>query len=80
MLDTSPEQREAYDARLRALSPLDRLAIMSRLSASVRRLAKAGIRAAHPDFSDAEVKRELAARLYGAEVAARLFGPKKATP
>ena len=76
MLDTSPAQREAYYARLRALNPLQRAAILSRLCRGVRTLAEAGIRHARPGISAAEVRRELTARLYGQDTALRLLGPR----
>ncbi len=79
MLDTSPEQREAYFARIRSLSTAERIAMMDRLCRGVRTMAEAGIRHAHPEYSDAEVRRELTVRLYGEDVALRLHGPNVAT-
>lgn len=76
MLDTSPAQREAYYMRLRALTSVERAAILSRLCRSVRTLAEAGIRHSHPDSTPEEVRRALAVRLYGEDVALRLLGPK----
>ena len=76
MLDTSEGQRDSYYRRLRALAPQERAAMLNRLCRGVRELAEAGIRNQHPAFSEAEVRRELAVRLYGEAVAARLFGPK----
>ena len=76
MLDTSPAQRDAYYRRLRALAPHERAAMLDRLCRGVRELAEAGIRHQHPGMSDAEVRRELAVRIYGEAVAVRLFGPK----
>lgn len=40
----------------------------------VRQLAIAGIRDANPHASERDVQRELARRLYGADVANHLFG------
>lgn len=76
MLDTSPKQREVYYARLRALSPQERAAILNRLCRGVRTLATAGIRHAHPEYGEDEIRRELTVRLYGEEVALRLHGPR----
>lgn len=73
MRDTSPEAARFYHERLRALPPSERLRIAAALSASVRRLAEAGIRQRHPGIGEREVAARLAARLYGAAVAARYF-------
>jgi len=73
--DTSPEAQRRYDELLRQRSPAERLAIAMSLNRAVRTLALAGIRAAHPHASPREVDRLLAARLYGEDVANRLFGP-----
>jgi hypothetical protein len=40
----------------------------------VRQLAEAGIRQRHPHASDSEVRVRLTVRLYGRDVARRLFG------
>ncbi len=45
-----------------------------RLSRGVRELAIAGIREMHPDVSEEELRVRLTVRLYGREVAKRLFG------
>lgn len=76
MLDTSPAQRDAYDARLRALTVQERAAMLTRLWRGVRTLAEAGIRHQHPGITAPEIRRELAVRLYGEAVAMRLLGPK----
>ena len=73
MRDTSPVALERYYELLRARSPLARLAAAVDLSSTVRQLAEASIRAAEPDASAAVVRARLASRLYGREVAARLF-------
>jgi hypothetical protein len=80
MLDTSPAQRQAYYGRLRALTVVERAAMLSRLCRGVRTLAEAGIRHAQPGLSDAAVRRELTVRLYGEAVALRLLGPKGSPP
>jgi len=46
--DTSPAQQERYFDRLRRLTPLEHLQIVSRLNRGVRRMAMAGIRRRHP--------------------------------
>jgi hypothetical protein len=71
--DTSPAQQELYFERLRQLTPLERLQIVSRLNRGVRRMAMAGIRLRHPNASDDEVRIRLVVRLYGRAAAERLF-------
>jgi hypothetical protein len=55
-----------------------RLAIAMSLGRCVRELALAGIRADNPNASARDIETELAVRLYGSEVARRLFGPRPA--
>ena len=78
MNDTSPAARRRYDELLRQRTPAQRLAIAMSLSRAVRELAVAGIRSARPNASPREVQAELAVRMYGQEVAERLFGPRVA--
>jgi hypothetical protein len=72
--DTSPAAQRRYDELLRQQTPAERLAIAMSLTRAVRNLAVAGIRAARPSASPREVTAELATRLYGQDVAKRLFG------
>jgi hypothetical protein len=60
--DTSPKANARYFELLRQAGPEKRLAIC-------------GIKQAHPDrtLSDDELRQKLAERLYGAEVARRVF-------
>jgi len=73
MDDTSQPALERYYELLRARTPLARLATAADLSSAVRQLAESSIRAAQPDASLEVVRARLALRLYGREVAARLF-------
>ena len=74
MNDTSPAAQRRYEELLRQRTPAQRLAIAISLTRAVRELALAGIRSAHPNASPREVQEELAARMYGPELAKRLFG------
>ena len=74
MLDTSPGQRQRYYELLRAMTPEQRGRKVSGLCEMVRTLALASIRARHPDATAEELAGLLAERLYGREVAARVFG------
>jgi len=72
--DTRPSALDRYHELLRAQAPHQRLAQAVSLTRMVRELAAAGIRQRHPTASDAEIRRRLAARIYGREAARRLFG------
>ena len=74
MRDTTPEAQERYYALLVERGPIERLAISLRLTRSVRELAESSIRTLHPDATDDRIRQLLAERLYGTEVAERLFG------
>jgi hypothetical protein len=52
---TSPEQIESF----RRMSPERRLALAEQLYWSARDLKATGLRAQHPDWSEAEVSREV---------------------
>jgi hypothetical protein len=73
MRDTSEPAIERYYELLRARAPLARLAAAVNLSSAVRQLAESSIRAAEPNASTGVVRARLALRLYGRDVAARLF-------
>ena len=72
--DTSAAAIARYHELLRAQAPHQRLEQTNALIAAVRELAVAGLRARHPDASPQELRQRLTVRLYGREVAARLFG------
>jgi hypothetical protein len=78
--DTAPRATARYFELLREAAPQKRLALCLGLSRAVRELAIAGIRNAHRDrqLSEDDLRAMLAERLYGAEVARRLF-PARAT-
>ena len=79
--DTSPEAQERYDALLRAHTPAARWRTIGALIAGARRMTLLGLREAHPDASDEELRVRLTVRIYGREVAERLHGqvPEDAT-
>lgn len=56
------------------MPPDRRLEAAMRLSLGVRELALAGIRESHPEATEDELRVRLTVRLYGREVAQRLFG------
>ena len=73
MRDTSPAAQARYFALLRALAPERRLQAAVSLTAAVRALAEAGLRARHPAAGADEIRVRLAVRLYGRAAALRLF-------
>ena len=73
MRDTSEPAQARYYQLLRAQTPLARLTTAAGLSSAVRQLAEAAIRTDDPEASDSIVRARLARRLYGRDVAARLF-------
>jgi len=73
MRDTSEPALERYYELLRAQTPLDRITAAARLTSAVRQLAEAAVRAGDRDAPASVVRARLALRLYGRDVAARLF-------
>jgi len=73
MRDTSEPAQARYYELLRAQTPLARITTAVGLSTAVRQLAEAAIRSEAPDASPSVVRARLALRLYGPDVAARLF-------
>jgi len=73
MRDTSEPAQARYYQLLRAQTPLARLATAAGLSSAVRQLAEVAIRTDDPQAPAAVVRARLTHRLYGREVAARLF-------
>ena len=73
--DTSPKANARYFELLRQAGPERRLQICLALSRATRELAIAGIKLAHPErtLSDDQLRQKLAERLYGVEVARRVF-------
>jgi len=71
--DTSPAATARYYELLRQQPPMDRLRTAVLLTLSIRRLTEADILRVDPALSHREVQRALAGRLYGDEIAARLF-------
>ena len=59
----------------RSASPAQKLRAMVRLNRSARTLSLSGIRKRHPHASAAELRRRLADKLLGPELALKLYGP-----
>jgi hypothetical protein len=71
--DTTPAAMARYHELLRAQKPYERLAQAMALTRMVRQLAEAGIRQRHPNATEHDVRVRLTVRLYGRDVALRLF-------
>jgi DNA-binding HxlR family transcriptional regulator len=71
--DTSPAGKTRYYELLRRLPADRRMQAMLRLSRAVRELALAGIRERYPTATEPELRVRLTVRLYGRDVAQRLF-------
>ena len=72
--DTGFAAVDRYHQLLRAQAPRERLEQANALSKAVRELAVAGLRARHPEATPEEIRVRLTVRLYGRDVARRLFG------
>ena len=72
--DTGSAAVDRYHQLLRAQAPHERLEQANALTQAVRELAVAGLRTRHPDADDQEIRLRLVVRLYGRDVARRLFG------
>jgi hypothetical protein len=59
MTDTSPAARARQDEILRAMTGEQRMTLAYEMSMFARELAREGIRRDHPDWSDAQIAREL---------------------
>lgn len=59
MSDTTPEAQAIQERILRNMSGEERLLLAWDMSVFARELARAGIRQDHPDWTEAEVSREL---------------------
>lgn len=73
MLDTSPRNRAKYYELLRRLTPQQRAEKAANLSRMVRGLALESIRQHSPHATDEELRTRLAVRLYGRDVARRMY-------
>ena len=68
-LDTSAEAHEAQLGAYRRMGAEARVRIAFRLSEEVREVGAQGIRARHPEYSEAQVRGALFRLMYGDELA-----------
>lgn len=74
-MDTSPEAEEVLFRLIRETPVWRKWELMDDLNRAARQLAVAGLRMEYPDASDEEIRRRLADRLLGEELAAEVYGP-----
>lgn len=67
MDDTSPEAKEVQASIHRRMTGVQRLELAYEMSVSARELAIARLRRKHPDWPEAEFKRELLRIAFGAQ-------------
>ncbi len=72
--DTSAGAGAVHERVVSALSPGERVRIAAEMSHDAREITASGIRARHPDWPEARVRRELLTRIYGARLVDRALG------
>lgn len=73
--DTHPKIEQMLIERLRQMSPAQKLKAMVQLNQMARDLAVSDIRSQHPAASEDQVRRYLAERILGHELAEQVYGP-----
>ena len=79
LTDTSPEAETVLIDQLRKMPPWRRWEQVRRLNITLRTLALSDIRRLHPQATEAELRRYLADRLLGPELALKVYGPLPGT-
>lgn len=72
--DTDPQARRVLVKLLKQAPPWRKLELMGQLNAMARELVLSDIRESHPNATPAEVRRYLADRLLGPELAEQVYG------
>ncbi len=67
--DTDPAAFAVLVERWRSMSVAERVDLVDQVTADVERMARAGIRATHPEMTEPEIRHELARRRFGAALA-----------
>ncbi|MCD6286922.1 MAG: hypothetical protein J7M39_13515 [Anaerolineae bacterium] len=73
--DTHPEVEALLLAAWRQMTPHEKLDRVFRMRETVVSFAMAGLRMRHPDETEPQLRRRLAALLVGEDLAARAYGP-----
>ena len=72
--DTHPKMEALQIQLWRQASPTRKMHMLAQLNASAQTLALMGLRARHPQASEADLRRRLAGLLLGEELAAKVYG------
>ncbi len=75
LADIDPRAEQAYLAALRRLTALEKARLIGDMTESGRQLVLLTIRKQHPEAGEQEILRYLAERMFGPELAARVYGP-----
>jgi hypothetical protein len=71
--DTDPEVERLQIAAWRAMTPVEKAAIISGLTSAVFAMAEAGVRHRFPDATPREQRLRLAIQVHGPELAVRAY-------
>lgn len=71
--DTGDAAREAQLAAIRRLGPSDRVRLAVEMSEEARRISIDAERRRHPELTEAEARRAVLHRLWGADLTARVL-------
>lgn len=72
--DTHPKMEALQVELWRQASPTRKMQMLAQLNAFARLLALTGLRAQHPQATEAELRRRLAGLLLGEELARKVYG------
>ncbi len=72
--DTHPKMEALQIALWRQASPTRKMNMLAQLNASVRLLARTGLRSRYPNAGEAELRHRLADLLLGADLARKVYG------
>ncbi len=73
--DTEPQAEQVLIDLLRRAPVARKLEMLGQMNAAARQLALQGLRARHPEATEAQLQRYLADLLLEPELAARAYGP-----
>ena len=72
--DTHPKMEALQIELWRQASPTHKMQMLAQLNAAARLLALAGLRSQYPKASEAELRRRLADRVLGEDLARKVYG------
>jgi hypothetical protein len=75
--DTHPKMEALQIELWRQASPTRKLHMLAQLNASARLLALAGLHSQYPEDGPAELRRRLADRMLGEELARKVYGVRR---